>query len=793
MSYAQSHGVLVVAAAGNESSTALSYPAAYPGVIAVGATDAGGHRASFSNYGSWVTVGAPGVGIYSTVPPAGSLFWPAPTSGYASGDGTSFSSPIVAGEAALLAAAGPSNLTSTALRNAIVSSASGYAGLGLGAGQVDLAAALTKLPPASIPTLTAPAPAAIVGGAVDVTATSSATSVRFERDGVAIGAPVTVTGGTATVSWQTWGVTDGLHNLTASDCNLEGCGDASNPLSVTVQNATPSITSPADAAVVSNVVGLDVTTQNAPPKVRLLVDGVQVGTPVAVVANAAHLTWPSAGYANGTHTVGAAVCDGSGACGSSASVSVTLANATPVITSPKVGQVASGLFTVSATGPGGALVFMLGTKQVGADTTSPYGVPVNFSSVTDGSYSLTVKSCSLTLSRCSGPTASRSITVKSLHPSVTKAAPAVFSPNGDKRADTTTLTYYLPNTESVWWGVKTSSGAIVRGPYYLGMLSKGTRTFAWNGHLNNGARAADGTYAAYVSTKAVVGSSTLFGQATRAVRLDTIAPSLVASGMVSGFYPYTDGYRDTLAPKATVNEPGLLTMTVRSSTNAIVRVISVTHSGTGGYVLTWNGRNSSGHLVAAGTYKVIITAQDVALNRRSTSTHSVAVSLKKLVGTAIVKTVTPAATKTTIIQGSCSAVFASTTWSGAYDYESGYYYYRDGYCPDPADPYSDIIGSNHQLSLPAAVKYAGISVVATGQEELAGYGDQAYGWYRDTSGNLVGNGATLGTTYSNYTFGGAAASLLYGGRTLRWTVATDTGQYYTVRAFTVHYTYYVLK
>ncbi|MDP9181234.1 MAG: hypothetical protein M3P04_00480, partial [Actinomycetota bacterium] len=195
---------------------------------------------------------------------------------------------------------------------------------------------------------------------------------------------------------------------------------------------------------------------------------------------------------------------------------------------------------------------------------------------------------------------------------------------------------------------------------------------------------------------------------------------------------------------------------------------------------------------AAGTYRYSFLAQDPAQNRRASATYSVPVSAKRLVGTAVVSTVTPAATKTSLVVGSCSAVFADSIWSGGYDYESGYYYFRDGYCPDPYDSTGDIVGSNHQLTLPAAVKYAGISVAATGQEELAGYGDVAYAWYRDASGNAVG-GVTLGAAYGTKSLGSAASTLLYGGRTLRWTAATDSGQFYALRSFTVRYTYYVLK
>lgn len=63
--YAQSHNVVIVAAAGNEQQTALSLPAGYSGVISVAAVDANGTQAYFSNSGSGLTLSAPGVGIVS--------------------------------------------------------------------------------------------------------------------------------------------------------------------------------------------------------------------------------------------------------------------------------------------------------------------------------------------------------------------------------------------------------------------------------------------------------------------------------------------------------------------------------------------------------------------------------------------------------------------------------------------------------------------------------------------------------------------------------------------------------
>ncbi len=785
VSYAQARGALVVAAAGNDGATQPSYPAALAEVIAVGSTDAAGGRSTFSNSGSWVSVAAPGEGIWSTVPTAGSAIFPAPTSGYAQSDGTSMASPLVAAEAALLFAASPS-ATAAQVRSAIVSSAHGYSGLGLGTGQVDAAVALTKLPPATTPTLTSPVAASLVGGEVSLAASSGSSSVSFFVNGAKVAGPVNTGSGVAQAAWPSWGTLDGPVDITAADCNAYGCGPVSPVVRVTIQNPAPTISSPSDGTQVQGLVPLTVTTTDAAPKVRVSVDGTPIGAAVAVSDHTVQVPWPTGGYANSAHTVSVAACTAAGACGSSSSVSLTVANEAPVLTSPKAGQLVSGSFTLSATAASGALAFLVDGTQVGIDTTSPYSVALNFSAVADGSHTLTVQPCVAGTTLCQGPALTQTISVRSLHPSITKAAPTAFSPNADGRADATTLTYVLPDTEKVWWGVKNGSGTVVRGPHYLGSLVKGTYSFVWNGKANDGTRAPNGVYSVFVTTKATVGTSTLSGQATRGVRLDTVAPTLAVSGLVSGFYPYTDGYRDTMTVKGTVNEPGLLTLTVRNSAGTAVRTIAVSHLGTGTFPLSWSGRYSTGALVPAGTYKLVLTAQDPALNRRSSATYSVVVSLKKLVGTTVSTVITPAASRTALVVGECSEIRASSDWSGGYEYIS------NAYCYDPYSSTADLVGSHHQLTLPSAVKYAGISVAATGQALLSGFPDIAYAWYRDVLGDGVG-GATLGSSYGSRSLGTASTSWLYGGRTVRWTVATNDSNYYVIRSFTVRYTYYVLK
>jgi subtilisin family serine protease len=99
VSYANQNGVILVAAAGNESTSAPVYPAALDGrVMGIASTSNSDTLSSFSNYGDTdVWIAAPGEYVMSTFP-GGT---------YASASGTSFSSPLVAGSAALMLSSQP--------------------------------------------------------------------------------------------------------------------------------------------------------------------------------------------------------------------------------------------------------------------------------------------------------------------------------------------------------------------------------------------------------------------------------------------------------------------------------------------------------------------------------------------------------------------------------------------------------------------------------------------------------------------------------------------------------------
>ncbi len=99
VNYALSKNVVILAATGNDSRRTQSYPAATPGVIAVGSTDSGDNRSSFSNYGPWVSVVAPGSAILSTFPLNDNLIG---QKEYGSISGTSMATPFATGLAGLI-------------------------------------------------------------------------------------------------------------------------------------------------------------------------------------------------------------------------------------------------------------------------------------------------------------------------------------------------------------------------------------------------------------------------------------------------------------------------------------------------------------------------------------------------------------------------------------------------------------------------------------------------------------------------------------------------------------------
>jgi subtilisin family serine protease len=159
-----SSGCVIVAAMGNDRQigSPISYPAAHPGIIAVGATDLADHVASFSNRGPHISLSAPGKAIWSTMPtyPGRTGFQADLSSGIKEGkpiardttfgdeDGTSMASPQVAAAAAMYLAKSPQS-TPVEVRTALTDTAAKTPEMGsktfhedYGYGRLDVAALL---------------------------------------------------------------------------------------------------------------------------------------------------------------------------------------------------------------------------------------------------------------------------------------------------------------------------------------------------------------------------------------------------------------------------------------------------------------------------------------------------------------------------------------------------------------------------------------------------------------------------------------------------------------------------
>ncbi|MGO1050031.1 type VII secretion-associated serine protease mycosin [Crossiella sp. CA198] len=160
VAYAVSKDVLVVAAAGNQQpdspfASRPSYPAAYPGVLGVGAIDIDGAKLPASQLGDFVDLVAPGVGVLGPTRAGGHTYF----------TGTSFAAPFVAGTAALVRARWPELSAAEVTRRLLATATPARGGKGspgYGAGVVDPYRAVTDglsaVAPAPVPPLTHPAP-----------------------------------------------------------------------------------------------------------------------------------------------------------------------------------------------------------------------------------------------------------------------------------------------------------------------------------------------------------------------------------------------------------------------------------------------------------------------------------------------------------------------------------------------------------------------------------------------------------------------------------------------------------
>lgn len=224
MNDAYNMGIVLIAAAGNSSTSSKSYPAGYDNVVAVVSTDYNDAKSYYSNYGDWVDICAPGSYIYSTVP----------FNSYDSYSGTSMASPLTAGAFAFVWGTRP-NLTNTELialmKNAadnINTQNPSYVGL-LGAGRLNVLRAISCTDINA--SITPSGSVAICSGQNTVLTVSAVVGATYQwyKDGVQIG----TNSQTLTVN------TAGTYYAVVSKNN---CGLSTNQVVVSVQPSSVTIT-----------------------------------------------------------------------------------------------------------------------------------------------------------------------------------------------------------------------------------------------------------------------------------------------------------------------------------------------------------------------------------------------------------------------------------------------------------------------------------------------------------------------------------------------------------------------
>ncbi|MCX6421862.1 MAG: S8 family serine peptidase, partial [Actinobacteria bacterium] len=229
VAYAISRGVTVIAAAGNERSSGspVSYPGAFPGVLAVSATQSDNLIASYSNRGGYIDIAAPGTAIYSTLP-----------SGYASWSGTSMATPYVSAAAALVLSRARALSLVVNVPDLLLSTADDLGPTGVdqdfGAGLVDPVGALDALGSGET---TLPTPTAV-----------TATARTANRVDVAWQEPTPTTGVTSYQATATPGGVTCTSAVGTPTCTLSGL-TASSTYSVTVRSIGSVTSSPPSTPV----------------------------------------------------------------------------------------------------------------------------------------------------------------------------------------------------------------------------------------------------------------------------------------------------------------------------------------------------------------------------------------------------------------------------------------------------------------------------------------------------------------------------------------------------------------
>ena len=322
INYGWNKGAVVFACAHNYATDTPYYPAACDHVIAVSATTSGDTLASWSNYGNWIDVSAPGSSIMTTLN-GGSY-------GYSSG--TSFASPIVAGVASLVLAVNPL-LTNDQIVDLLVQNSDDLGTSGFdpyyGYGRVNAFASVSAAmdnsggPPEDMflpdVSMVSPLDGAEVSGSITISV-DAVDNVGVERVEVYMNGELFGTSFTEphTFCWNTEQSSDGAYDIGATAFDSSGNQSTFDYVTVEVRNSVPADTQapqvtmlePTDGSEVSGLITISVEAVDDVEidRVEVYVNGELFGTRFAQPYD---FSWNTELDSDGTYDIAATAFDNS--------------------------------------------------------------------------------------------------------------------------------------------------------------------------------------------------------------------------------------------------------------------------------------------------------------------------------------------------------------------------------------------------------------------------------------------------------------------------------------------------
>lgn len=195
------------------------------------------------------------------------------------------------------------------------------------------------------------------------------------------------------------------------------------------------------------------------------------------------------------------------------------------------------------------------------------------------------------------------------------ASPSRFSPNGDGIKDTTTFSASVSDeSPTLSWTITISNALGVTVRSYSGSIQEtaGTASAAWDGKDSSGVVVTDGTYTATLRVTDFWGNT---GTQTTSVVVQNLPPTITGlTASPNPFSPNGDSLKDATRVSATISDqspPTTWTLVIKNGAGTTVRSFSGSGaSSTFGVSQEWDGRDSTGGVVADATYTATLTATD---------------------------------------------------------------------------------------------------------------------------------------------------------------------------------------